>query len=288
MSLDPTAVGQEFPAVTHTWTSRDAILYALGVGAGVADPHAELEFTTRNSLGVTQRVLPTFAVLKSGGVEFARLGDLPLEKILHAEQSVEVFGPLPADATVAAIGWVDSMYDKGKAGLVTLGTRLESESGERLAETLMTMFVRDAGGFGGERGPKSEWARPQRDPDMVLSFTTRPDQALLYRLSGDYNPLHSDPEFAKKCGFERPILHGLCTYGIAGRLLLAQICEGDVARFGKLAARFAAPVFPGQTVEFPVWRTETGAVFQGLVGERLVLDAGVLTLRDESQPSSTR
>lgn len=282
MTLNAAVVGKEYPPVQCSWDFRDAIVYALGVGAGVEDPAQELSLTTQNSAGVEQQLLPTFAVLKAGAIDYDELGGLPLEKVLHAEQSVRILAPLPADATVNAIGRVESIYDKGSAALVTLGTRLESTDGETLAETLTTMFVRDAGGFGGDRGPKSDWTAPTGTPDLVLSFTTRPDQALLYRLSGDYNPLHSDPDFARKCGFDTPILHGLCTYGIAGRLLVNALCDGDAARFGSLSARFARPVLPGQRLTFPVWREDGGARFQGLVDERLVLDCGIFRYRDST------
>ena len=283
MPLNLDAVGQEWDAGTSTWTSKDALLYALGVGAGAGDPLAELEFTTENSEGVTQRVLPTFAVVAEslGGAGGAgpSLGDFPLHAVLHAEQSVTLHGELPVEGSVSLTSTVDGMYDKGRDAMIATRTRAQdAATGTPLYETSATIFVRGGGGFGGDRGPSTQWALPDRPADSVVTYPTRTDQALLYRLSGDRNPLHSDPAVARAVGFERPILHGLCTYGFTGRALLHAVCDSDPARFAGMSARFSQPVLPGQELAVHVWREDHGYLFQTRVGDTVVLDRGVLTV----------
>ena len=282
MPLNVDAVGREWDAGTSTWTSKDALLYALGVGAGAPDPLAELEFTTENSHDVAQRVLPTFAVVAGGwtgtGQAGPSLGDFPIQAILHAEQSITLHGELPAEGSVRLTSTVAGMYDKGRDALIVTESRAaDAATGAPLYETSATIFVRGEGGFGGDRGPSTPWTVPDRPADHVVTYPTRTDQALLYRLSGDRNPLHSDPWLARQAGFDRPILHGLCTYGFTGRALLHSVCGSDPARFGGMSARFSAPVFPGQELAVHVWADGDGWLFQTRVGDTVVLDRGRLT-----------
>ena len=277
MTLNLEAAGSSWDAGERNWTSTDAILYALGVGAGAEDPLAELEFTTENSHEVPQQVLPTFAVMIGGsGTEQPSLGDFDLAQVLHAEQSVTLHGELPAAATARSTGRLAGFYDKGRDALVVLeSSSVDAATGKPLAETRTTVFVRGEGGFGGERGSSEPWHAPARPADHIVSYRTRVDQALLYRLSGDRNPLHSDPWLAARAGFDRPILHGLCTYGFTGRALLHAACGSDPARFHSMQARFSAPVLPGQALDVHIWDEGDVYLFRTKVGETVVLDRGV-------------
>ena len=281
MTLNLAAAGTEWDAGERSWTSTDAILYALGVGAGAQDPLGELEFTTENSHGIDQKVLPTFAVMLGGsGAGQPALGDFTLAQVLHAEQSVTLHGALPPSATSRTTGRLAGFYDKGDDALIVLqSTSVDSATGEPLAESRTTMFVRGEGGFGGDRGSSGPWGRPTRPADHVVSYPTRTDQALLYRLSGDRNPLHSDPWLAEKAGFDRPILHGLCTYGFTGRALLHAVCDSNPAAFAGMSARFSAPVLPGQTLDVHIWDDGEAFLFQTRVGDVTVLDRGTFTKR---------
>ncbi|MEU7837499.1 MaoC/PaaZ C-terminal domain-containing protein [Nonomuraea sp. NPDC049129] len=275
MSMNLDAVGQTWESGEHTWTSKDAILYALGVGAGAQDPLAELPFTTENSHGIAQQVLPTFAVMLGGGGGGPKLGDFDFAQILHAEQSIRLAGPLPVDGRVRSTSHVAGIYDKGSGALAIMeSTIVDADTGAPVVEVRTGIFVRGEGGFGGERGESALWERPDRPADHVVVYPTRIDQALLYRLSGDRNPLHSDPWLAARAGFERPILHGLCTYGFTGRALLHTLCGSDPAAFGGMSARFAAPVVPGQELAVHIW--DDGR-FITKVGDTVVLDRGVFT-----------
>jgi acyl dehydratase len=281
MSLNTSVVGVEWEGAETTWDSKDSLLYALGVGAGSPDPSRELQFTTENSHDVTQRVLPTFAAVAAGlrGVtKGPDLGDFPLEAILHAEQGVTLHGDLPTAATVVTRSVVRGMYDKGRDAVIALdATTSDVRTGAPLFTTRTGIFVRGQGGFGGDRGTTVPWEQPSGDPDHVVELDTRPEQALVYRLSGDRNPLHSDPWFAQKAGFDTPILHGLCTYGVTGRALLSALCEDDPSRFGSMDVRFSKPTYPGRTLRVEMWLDETGARFRTSDGENVVLDRGLFT-----------
>jgi acyl dehydratase len=263
MGLNLDAVGMTSEPSERSWDHRDALLYALGVGAGALDPTGfELEFTTENTAGLDQKVLPTFAtIVGQGGRPMADLGDIDMTKLVHGEQVIILHGEIPVSGTVRITTTVAGMYDKGSAGLVVLESEsVDATTGAPALTTRTGLFIREAGGFGGPRGPEgdeeSELAGapvPSREPDEVVSYATRSDQALLYRLSGDRNPLHSDPAFAKRAGFDRPILHGLCTYGFTGRALLHAVCGSDPARFGAMRARFSRPTMPGDTLSISVW-----------------------------------
>jgi acyl dehydratase len=263
MGLNPDAVGMTSEPSERSWDHKDALVYALGVGAGALDPTGfELEFTTENTAGLDQKVLPTFAtIVGQGGRPMADLGDIDMTKLVHGEQVIILHGEIPVSGTVRITTTVAGMYDKGSAGLVVLESEsVDATTGAPALTTRTGLFIREAGGFGGPRGPEgdeeSELAGrpvPSREPDEVVSYATRSDQALLYRLSGDRNPLHSDPAFAKRAGFDRPILHGLCTYGFTGRALLHAVCGSDPTRFGSMRARFSKPTMPGDTLSISVW-----------------------------------
>lgn len=273
MNLD--AIGTTWQSGEYTWTSKDAILYALAVGAGAQDPLSELAFTTENSHDIVQQVLPTFAVLFAPQVAGPNLGDFDIAQVLHAEQTIRLVGPLPVNGLVRLTSRVAGITDKGSGALVSLKSSIvDGHTGDLVAEADFGMFVRGAGGFGGEPGTSSPWDRPDRPADHVLLYETRSDQALLYRLTGDRNPLHSDPWLARMVGFDRPILHGLCTYGFAGRALLHALCGSDPAAFGAMSARFASPVLPGQTLAVHIWDDGDTARFVGQVAGSVVLDRG--------------
>ncbi|GAA4173466.1 MaoC/PaaZ C-terminal domain-containing protein [Gryllotalpicola koreensis] len=272
-------VGQKGEPVESSWTSKDALLYALAVGASQDAPFDELEFTTENG-PKPQLVVPSFICVAAKGGKIPGL-EIDLRKLLHGGQSFELFGELKPDGRVRTVGTVDSIYDKGSAAVVNTSSEIyDADTGELLAKTGGAMFLRGEGGWGGERGEDEPWAQPEREPDETVVYTTRTDQALLYRLTGDRNPLHSNPEFAKLAGFERPILHGMCTYGFTVRALLHAVAGGDPNRFGRFSARFSKTVTPGDTLTVSIWKTEGGALFQTAkqTGD-VVIDRGVLTLR---------
>jgi acyl dehydratase len=251
-------IGQESEPVERSWNSKDALLYAVGVGAGSIDPldPSELKYTTENSKGIEQRVLPTMAVIVGGGgMNLAAVGDLNMANLVHGEQSIALHQPIPVEGTLVTTGRITGIYDKGSGMVIASeATSKLKETGAPLLTTSMSAFIRGAGGWGGDRGPSGPKNEPPtREPDHVVTYKTRDDQALTYRLSGDRNPLHSDPEFAKLGGFPRPILHGLCTYGFTGRALLHALCGSDDARFKGMDARFARPVMPGDTLTVKMW-----------------------------------
>ena len=285
MNLD--AVGAESQPGETSWTSKDALLYALGVGAGQTDPTGfELEFTTENSQNIEQRVLPTMPVViaMGGGPGMPSWGDFDFRMLLHGEQGVTLHGPIPPDGAVSTVSKLVGIYDKGKAAVVRLeNTSTYVDSGEPAWTTRFAAFIRGEGGFGESRGPDiaDPPKMPDRAPDHEVTYATRPDQALLYRLNGDRNPLHSDPEIAKFAGFDKPILHGLCTYGVTGRALLHELCGSDVAKFGSMDARFSKPVMPGDTLTIKMWDTDGGnSVFQTVNQDgTVVIDGGRFSTR---------
>jgi acyl dehydratase len=279
MPINLEAVGAVSAPVERTWSSTDCLLYALGVGAGSLDAvDFELEYTTENSTDRPQKVLPTFAaVVGGGGPPRATLGSFDLAMLVHGEQSIELSGPIPTEGTIRTTSVVTGIYDKGSGALVVSeSTSVDAQSGEPRFSSTNGLFIRGEGGFGGDRGPSSSSAPlPNREPDEMVTYPIRPDQALLYRLSGDRNPLHSDPVFAKRAGFDRPILHGLCTYGFTGRALLHAVCGSDPARFRSMAGRFTRPTYPGDTVTISIWSDGDGVRFRtaNQRGET-VIDAG--------------
>lgn len=277
--LNPEAVGAVGDPRTISWKSKDALLYAVGIGAGQAD----LPFTTENTKDTPQVVYPTFAVVagsgsaSSGASALSKVGTINWPMLVHASQAITLHRPIPVEATATAQDRVVAMYDKGKAAIIVVENNVTSADGEPLWSTRSAVFIRGEGGWGGDRGPSGPQNEPpDRAPDHEVTLQTSPDQAFVYRLSGDRNPLHTDPSFAALGGFDRPILHGLCSYGFTGRALLAELADNDVARFHHMEARFASPVMPGDALIVRMWREADGnAVFTTLVGDRAVMDQGL-------------
>lgn len=236
------------------WDHKDIQLYHLGLGAGspATDPE-ELRYTLESRL----QVLPSFATVAGAGT--AMTGglsspgvDVDLAAVLHGGQTVRVHRPIPVRGRAVQTSKVAAVYDKGKAALLVLRTEASDDDGP-LWTNDSQIFVRGEGGFGGERGPSARPTPPDRAPDRTVERAIREDQALLYRLSGDWNPLHADPAFAKLAGFDRPILHGLCTYGMTLKAVTDTLLDGDVTRVGAYSTRFAGVVFPGETLRIRMW-----------------------------------
>ena len=293
MALDHNVIGVPGEPQERSWTSKDALLYAVGVGAGLGDPLSELEFTTENSEGITQQVLPTYAVLISQASTGRSFGDFDRALLVHAEQSFELHRPLPVAGTVRTVAKVTGMYDNGSGALVASeNVAVDAATGEPLVTARSSAFIRGEGGFGGDRGPRDTWTRPDRAADHVVTYQTRPEQALVYRLSGDRNPLHADPKFAARGGFDRPILHGLCTYGVTGRALLHTLCGSDPARFAAMSGRFSHPVFPGESLVVSMWLPDDGgdeALFQTATENgTVVIDRGRIRFRDAAAAKPTQ
>ncbi|MEU0003590.1 MaoC/PaaZ C-terminal domain-containing protein [Streptomyces sp. NPDC006314] len=243
-----------------SWTPKDVQLYHLGIGAGIpaTDPD-ELRYTLESRL----HVLPSFATVAGAGSPGVISGlsmpgvDVDLTKVLHGGQSLTIHRPIPAAGTATATGRIAAVHDKGTAAVLVMRTEV-ADAGGPLWTNDAQIFVRGEGGWGGDRGPSTRLDPPTGEPDRTVDRPIREDQALLYRLSGDYNPLHADPEFAKLAGFDRPILHGLCTYGITLKAVVDTLLGGDVTRVRSYTTRFAGVVHPGETLRVRMWR-EGGA-----------------------------
>jgi acyl dehydratase len=272
------ALGAELEPVEFSWTSSDIQLYHLGLGAG-ADPldPRELAYLVDN----TPQVLPTFGNVAQSfhdteppTVQFPGI-DIELSRVLHASEGISVPAPIPPSGTGVAVTRFTEIWDKGKAAVIWSETTVTTPDGAPLWTQKRSIFARGEGGFGGDRGPASAAVTPDRAPDFEIAVPTLPQQALLYRLCGDRNPLHSDPEFASAAGFPKPILHGLCTYGMTCKAMVDTLLEGDAAAVGSYSARFAGVVFPGETLKVNVWK-EDGR-FVGNVVAPAREDAAVLS-----------
>jgi acyl dehydratase len=285
MPLNLDALGTASDPTESTWNSKDCLLYALGVGAGATDATAfELEFTTENSQDITQRALPTFVVVapKGGGNAFGRIGSFNPAMLVHGEQAIELHQPLPVAGRISTVATITGIYDKGSGAVVTTeSTSSDAGTGQPMFTTRASLFIRGEGGFGGDRGPSNKVEPPDRNADHQVTYQTRADQALLYRLSGDRNPLHSDPKFAAMAGFEKPILHGLCSYGFTGRALLHTLCGSDPDRFVSMSGRFSRPVYPGDALTVSMWELGDGEAFfrSATQGGDVVIDGGRCTYR---------
>ncbi|MGW2955352.1 MaoC/PaaZ C-terminal domain-containing protein [Streptomyces eurythermus] len=241
-----------------TWDHKDVQLYHLGIGAGrpATDPD-ELRYTLESRL----HVLPSFATVAGNGSPGVISGlsmpgiDVDLARVLHGGQSIEVHRPIPVRGTATATGRIAAVYDKGTAAVLVMRTEVADADGP-LWTSDARIFVRGEGGWGGDRGPSGRLDPPAGDPDRTVERPIREDQALLYRLSGDWNPLHADPDFAKRAGFDRPILHGLCTYGMTLKAVVDTLLDGDVTRVRGYRTRFAGVVFPGETLRIRMWREQ--------------------------------
>lgn len=271
MAIDPgLAVGARLARKSFAWSRDDAILYALGVGAGVPPTdRSELSYVLESGL----QVLPTFGVIPArrsieGFAEIPGLSHNAANR-LHGEQDLEIRGPIPVAGKVENVGEVIGVFDKGNAALVVLEVKSTLEGhGEPLFINRWSLFLRGEGGFGGASGPRPSNLPPSRAPDHVFESKTIPQQALLYRLSGDKNPLHADPEYAVKAGFERPILHGLCSYGIVCKGVVDEVLAGDTTRVTRFQARFAGVVFPGETILTKVWQDGCNISIEATTKER--------------------
>ena len=268
-----------FKPVEQSYTARDSILYALGLGLG-ADPldPGQLRFTFEEAEGFA--AFPTMAVVLGTPGFWARDPESGLDwkRILHGEQGLELHAPVPPAATVLAENRIVEIIDKGadKGALLYLEREItDKATGNRIATLTSTTFARGDGGFGGPTGPvKPVHALPERAPDAVVDTPVLPQAALIYRLSGDPNPLHASPEVAKAAGFKAPILHGLCSFGIAGAAVLKTYCGNDPGRLKSFGLRFSAPVYPGETITTEMWRDADTVSFRARVGDRVVLNNG--------------
>lgn len=280
MPIDSSLIGRTSDPVRTTWDSKDALLYALGVGAGQVDPYDELEFTTENSVDVQQLVLPTFInVAAAGAVGGLLPADVDTAKTLHATQAFTLHQPLAVSGKLESVSKIVGVFDKGAGALVQVETTAHDLSGAHVATIEMAMFVLGGGGFGGERGGDAGWEAPTGDPDHVVTYATPTDQALLYRLTGDRNPLHSDPAAARRGGFDKPILHGMCTYGYTGRALLHAIAGSDPSRFTSMSGRFTKPIIPGESITVSMWVDGSSVRYRTANADGdIVIDRGAATL----------
>ena len=290
----PDILDQRTAARTFTYGDKDVMLYALGIGLG-ADPMNETELPFVYERGL--KVVPTAAtVLASNNNRAAegrpapqlpeghRQSQMNFVMMVHGEQKVELHKPLPTSGTFTAESRTVGAWDKGegKGAVVANETVWTDEKGEKAATLTMSMFYRGDGGFGGPtEGQPEPHATPTRAPDLTVDVSTRPDQALLYRLNGDRNPLHSDPECAKRAGFPRPILHGLCTYGLTCRAVLQAITDYDADQILSHQVRFSSPVFPGETISVDLWRDGKAISFEAKIKDRgvTVIRNGLTMLR---------
>ncbi|MFC4001033.1 MaoC/PaaZ C-terminal domain-containing protein [Prauserella oleivorans] len=286
MPIDPaTAIGADLGEATFAWTASDVLLYHLALGAGTdpLDPR-ELRYAYEADL----RVLPTFATvaatLKAADPPSVRFPgiDVDLAKVVHGTQQVVTHRPIPVEGKATARTRIADVLDKGKAAVIVQETEAADPAGDPLWTARSSIFARGEGGFGGKRGTSDRVEPPQREPDVVVDVPTLPQQALLYRLCGDRNPLHADPGFARAAGFDAPILHGLCTYGMVAKAVTDAVLDADVTRIRSWSAKFAGIVLPGETLRVRVWR-DGGRLLVGAVAmdrdEAPVLSDAVLETR---------
>lgn len=264
-------INWKIPEVEQQYTKRDTILYALGVGLG-ADPcdANQLKFVYEQNL----QALPTMAIVLGYPGPWYAHPDTGITRshVVHGEQSFAIRQPLPAEGAIVGLTKIAGVIDKGKdkgALVITDCTVRDKASGDTLCTLTSTSFCRADGGFGGPSGPvKPVHPIPDTPPDAVCDLPTLPQAALIYRLSGDYNPLHADPAYARKAGFRMPILHGRCTFSVAGHAILKTCCGYDPARFRTMAGRFSSPVYPGETIRTEIWRDGNIVSFRSSVPAR--------------------
>ncbi len=275
------ALGASLPALDYSWSEEDVILYHLGVGAG--DPpidEKELRYTYEGDL----HVLPTFGTIPPFGVMMSMGAvpglDITIDQILHGEQEIILHQPIPTEGSVSQHGRITDIFDKGSGALIVMEIlSRDSTTGELLFTNRPSIFLRREGGFGGNSGPEKPYDAPERDPDHVVESPTLPQLALLYRMSsGDKNPLHADPGFASFAGFERPILHGLCTYGVVAKAVVDSALSGP-EEVGSYRARFSGVVYPGETIVTRIWDMEDHLVVSAETKERgkpVISNAGIV------------
>lgn len=284
MTFDPEKLlNKDFPVVQQTYTAKDCMLYALGVGMGI-DPLNEdtLRFVYEENL----KVLPSQSVMTAHPGFWAKEEDTGLDwvKVLHAGQEIIMHKPFPNAATLEAKTRITSVTDKGqRIGALIVSDRVVSDvaTGEDICTLVTTILARGDGGFGGERKatPKTDII-PKTEPDIICDLPTQPQQALIYRLTGDFNPLHASPSVARNAGFKSPILHGLCTMGVATHALIKSCCDYDTSRFKRMRLRFSAPVYPGETIRTEIWINGNEMAFRckSLEQDKVVINNGYLLI----------
>lgn len=258
MAIDAKSLGYEASPIEFSYTWRDTVVYALGVGAS-ADTELDYLYEGRGP-----KVLPTFCTIPTFAAFDALVDRIGCDRkgMVHHSQQMDLFKPLRPNAKLRIMGKVAGLYDLKRLAMSVFSIDAFDEDGDLIIRGEVTLVLRNDGGFGGERPPKTARVHPpDREPDFEVRNQVGPTQALLYRLSGDYNPLHADPDFAARVGFDAPILHGSCTYGFAGRAVVAEACGGDPDRLATLRGQFSNPVFPGDTLIIRGWNE----------GERLIL-----------------
>jgi acyl dehydratase len=275
----PEILAIEPEPVEFAYDDQFTMLYALGLGCGAqAD---ELHFVYEKDL----QALPTMAVMMGGGAgEFLDKGGIDYTMIVHGEQRLTIHRPLPPTGRMISDAHLLSVIDKGRemGALLNVESTARDAAGTLYATAIMTLFCRGDGGFDGPTdGELTLNPVPERAPDIEVAIPTLPQQAAIYRLSGDRNPLHIDPAMATRVGFKAPILHGLCTYGIAGRAIMRACCGNDPARIGSLDVRFSSPVYPGETITTRIWRDGNDIAFECVIAERgvTVIKNGACRLR---------
>lgn len=272
MPIDPVRLlAHEFPETEQSFTKRDVILYALGLGLG-RDPvdAQELDYVYEKNL----KVFPTFPVVLGFDFSLIRAIGINDAMTVHGEEHLTLHRPIPTSGTIVAKHAIEDVIDKGegKGALLLMRREIADKStGEIMATIRQTVFCRGDGGFGSVRPSPTPHSIPARAPDHIWDFSTRPEMALLYRLSADDNPLHADPDVAKAAGFERPILHGLGSFGVASHALLRIVCNYDSSRLLEIGCRFSAPVFPGETLQVEIWQDGAVSSFRVRVKERDVV-----------------
>ncbi len=278
MALNLDAIGKKLEPVSKAYSWKDCALYALGVGAGFSN----LEYCYEKDM----KVIPSFSVAAiSDFLAQVIIGSgANLAGILHAEQELIFHNPIPPEGTLTTEGSIPVIYDKGKKGAMVIGeSDTYHSNGQKLFTSRINLFARFDGGFGGENAPKNPVVIPDRAPDIEAEATPSPDQPLLYRLSGDVNPLHVDTDFAKMAGFERPIMHGLCTHGYACRMLIDSLVPGEPEKARRMANRFSRPLMPGDPIKLQIWKEEEGLAYWRVVNpktDETIIDLGVFEYGD--------
>ncbi|QQR90803.1 MAG: MaoC family dehydratase N-terminal domain-containing protein [Myxococcales bacterium] len=264
MAINPEALGKTTEALKYTYRWQDVVLYALGIGAKVDE--LDYLYEARGP-----KVLPSFIVVpayQAAGALFQGIGG-NLEGVVHGAQSITMHKALPPSGTLTTTGKVTGLYDLKRMAQAYFTTETVDESGELVAETEWSIIYRMDGGFGGEAPPRRPQIRPpEREADFVFKEATSKEQALLYRLNGDYNPLHADPELGEKVGFGGPILHGLCTYGHVARAVIKEVCAGDASKLKQFSGQFRKPVWPGDTLITEGWKEDGTIILRVSCEER--------------------
>ena len=279
MALNLDAVGKTIGPISKDYTWKDAVLYALGVGAGFSD----LEYCYEKDL----KVIPSFAITTLYDVmpQAVMLTNINLAGMLHGEQELIFHNPIPTEGTMTTEGRILNYYDKGeqKGALVVAEAETRHSNGQKLFTSNMTIFSRLDGGFGGENRPREKIEFPDRDPDFTVAMSPSKDQPLIYRLSGDTFQLHVDPEFAKMAGFDKPIMHGLCTHGYACRALIQSLIPGEPEKARRMNCRFTRPLYPGMSLQVQIWKTGEGRAvwrIQNVENQDIVIDNGLFEYGD--------